>query len=329
MAAKATHRRKTKTTRNRKQSRVHHRQNEKKIHPIIIYPFGHPSDTRHLRALFENLTEWLENDSRFSKPITVVNRQTLYKAREDLLDIDRFLRQVVAPVSEIDFVWAVDTCQMWLDGFGKAYDRGSVNDVFWLIPGDFHYANEHGMLALERMPKLPDNVYDGECELCIGEISVPPNSAKYLIDIYGTYGLLYNWFPAEAQGIRKITVRPRSEFLAIGHDYLKAALMRPERWYAYEQTIVILLQGMKGIKQMRAVKPVDLGEVIDDPSARSTLAGAMQQIERTERVLKLYWRELHEWEDPNWPDTFRKLDAQSEQIRGAAMIIMQQILSLQ
>ncbi len=53
---------------------------------------------------------------------------------------------------------------------------------------------------------------------------------------------------------------------------------------------------------------------------------AMQQVERTERVLKLYWREINEPQDPQWPDKFRKLDFQSEQIRAAALVILEQIL---
>lgn len=168
-------------------------------------------------------------------------------------------------------------------------------------------------------------MYSGEAELCIGEITVPLNSAKQLIDTYGTYGLLYNWFPAEAQGLRKITDKPRSEFIALGHDYLKTALVS-QRWYAYEQTIVILLQGMQGVRSMRSMKKVDLGEISDEPAGRGDLAGAMQQVERTERVLKLYWRELKAPQDPLWPEKFRVLDHQSEQIRGAAMVILQQIL---
>jgi len=168
-------------------------------------------------------------------------------------------------------------------------------------------------------------VYAGESEFCIGEISVPLNSAKQLIDTYGTYGLLYNWFPAEAQGLRKLTDKPRSEFFAIGHDYLRTALIS-QRWYAYEQTIVVLLQGMQGIRPMRAIKKLELGEITDEPTGRADLAGAMQQVERTERVLKLYWRELKAPQDPLWPEKFRVLDHQSEQIRAAAMVILQQIL---
>ncbi len=52
----------------------------------------------------------------------------------------------------------------------------------------------------------------------------------------------------------------------------------------------------------------------------------MQQVVRTERVLKLFWRENTEKRDTQWPEIFRKLDAQSEQIRGAALVILQNLL---
>ena len=216
---------------------------------------------------------------------------------------------------------------MWLTGFGAAFETCSVNDVFWQIPGDFEYDTPAGESALKSMLDIPDKVYEGKCELCLGEIEVHPNDPKHLIDTYGTYGLLYNWFPVEAQAIRRITGKPRSEFFAISHDYLKAALMPPERWFPYEQTIVLLLQGLEGAKEVRKMDTVKLGKIVDDPSDRSQLSGPMQQIERTERVLKLYWREQNKG-NGNWPDMFRKLDAQSEQVRGAALIIMQQLLGL-
>jgi len=77
---------------------------------------------------------------------------------------------------------------------------------------------------------------------------------------------------------------------------------------------------------MRSIKKIPLGNLTDEPTGRNDLAGAMQQVERTERVLKLYWRELKGPQDPLWPEKFRVLDHQSEQIRGAAMVILQQIL---
>lgn len=299
----------------------------RKIHPIVIYPYNQPRDLRHLEALYGDLIKRVSaNNSHYARPITVINRQTFHRNSENT-NFKEFIDNYVQSYSTVLHTWSVDSCQMWLDGLGHAYDqRSTVYDVYWLIPGDFDYAGTAGQSVLARFEEIPGAVYSGEAELCIGEITVPLNSAKQLIDTYGTYGLLYNWFPAEAQGLRKITDKPRSEFFAIGHDYLKTALVS-QRWYGYEQTIVILLQGMQGVRPMRSMKKLELGELTDEPTGRGDLAGAMQQVERTERVLKLYWRELKAPQDPNWPDKFRVLDHQSEQIRGAAMVILQQILS--
>ena len=302
---------------------------DRKIHPVIIYPFSHPSDLRNLEALYGDLIKKLSyNTAKYARPLTVVNRQTFYRnTNKPNNTFDQFLKDYVVNYSEPVHTWSVDTCQMWLAGFGGAFDnKNTVYDVYWLIPGDFDYASKAGQAVLKNFENIPNEVYSGNAEFCLGEIKVPLNSSKQLIDTYGTYGLLYNWFPAEAQGLRTITDKPRSEFFAISHDYLKKALIS-QRWYAYEQTIVILLQGMQGVRTMREIRKVDLGEITDEPVGRDTLASAMQQVERTERVLKLYWRELKERQDPLWPEKFRMLDHQSEQIRGAAMVILQQILT--
>jgi len=213
---------------------------------------------------------------------------------------------------------------MWLSGLGYCFDNTKTEaDVYWLIPGDFEYDGPTGGEVLENLALLPEKVFTGECELCLGEVDVSPNSSKQLIDTYGTYGLLYNWFPTEAQRIREKTDKPRTEFFAINHSYLRSVLNR--RWYAYEQMIVILLHGMAGPRPTKDILNIELGRISDEEQGRDSLSSAMQQVERTERVLKLYWREM--WEGrAEWPDTFRKLDAQSEQIRGAALVIFERVL---
>lgn len=183
---------------------------------------------------------------------------------------------------------------MWLRGLGDVFEDAerekNYHDVFWLIPGDFDFSTDEGEEALGKLAEIPLRVYRAECEICLGEIEVPINSAKQLIDTYGTYGLLYNWFPAEAPGIRRIMDKPRTEFFAMNYGALSQALI-PNRWYAYEQTLMILLQNMDGANPVRPLKKVMLGKITDDESTRSTLAAAMQQVERTERALKLFWRE--------------------------------------
>src|SRR5207302_2538265 len=138
------------------------------------------------------------------------------------------------------------------------------------------------------------------------------NNSKQLIDTYGTFALLYNWFPSEAQEIRHYTERPRSEFFAIRHEFLGEVLR--ERWYAYEQTVVILLHAVLGRKN---ISRFFVGHISDLPEGRESLASAMQQVERTERVLKALWRERRQ---PNtgWLEQYRVLENQSEQIRRTA-----------
>jgi hypothetical protein len=300
-----------------------------KIHPIIIYPYTHPGKLEHVTALYDDLIRRLDAEKQtYCRPITVLNRQT-YESNERDPTFWKFLNEKVAAYSEVVHTWSVDTCQMWLAGFGSAYEKskadGGLADVFWLIPGDFWYASDAGRNLIDKLGELPLTVRDKGYQLCLGEISTDPNSSKQLIDTYGTYGLLYNWFPHETKIIRTITGKPRTEFFAIGFNYLELALK--SRWYAYEQTIVILLLGLaRGhIQPNMKICNVTLGHISDDPQGRDFLAHAMQQVERAERVLKLHWREVHAMET-DWPDEFRKLDAQSEQIRGAALVIFENVL---
>jgi hypothetical protein len=313
------------------------KEDSKRIHPIIIYPFSHPQNTNNLKVLYRRIAELCEDpEGSYCKPITVLNRQTIDRvctpkmnrneAREAREKFDGFLGDEIRPHSRIIETWCVDTCQMWLTGLGQASDENNaLAAVYWLIPGDFNYDSEEGGRVLSKFDEIPMFVYQERgVDLSLGEIDVPLNSAKQLIDTYGTYGLLYNWFPAEAQGIRLITGKPRTEFFAISDSYLKYVLSK--RWYAYEQTIVLLLHAMSGQDPIRGIRKVKLGKIEDEEQGRSRLEGAMQQVERTERVLKLFWRERHS-DDRAWREKFRVLDRQSEQVRGAAMIIFEQILA--
>lgn len=308
-----------------------------KVHPIIIFPFSFPDPEKDKGSGLDNLRDLysfiatLKADPRYRRPITVMNRQTFYtntrwvykdhlhKSFEDIMN------NVVGAHSDIVHTWSVDTCQMWLAGFGKAYDEDNpADDVYWLIPGDFNYGKDRhesqDNRMITKMRQLPECVLEHDQDLAIGEITVDINSAKQLIDTYGTYGLLYNWFPHEAQEIRRITDKPRSEFLAISHSFLREVLR--QRWYAYEQTIIILLQAIIGKKR---IHPIKIGDLSDLPQGREKLTAAMQQVERTERALKLFWRERNENES-DWAERFKRLDMQSGQIRGAALVILENLL---
>src|SRR5258708_3316422 len=291
-----------------------------RVHPVVIYPFRQPEDSTDLQELYR-LIERLDGEKeKYARPITVLDRKTHASMEGDKRFLD-FRKNTVAQHSEILDAWCVDTCQMWYAGLGLAFEQGSPEDVYWLIPGDFNYGSAGGKEVLGRLHDLPEICLELEQDLCIGEIETDHCNSKQLIDTYGTFGLLYNWFPAQAQEIRQYTERPRSEFFAIRHSFLQEVLRH--RWYAYEQTVVMLLQAVFSQKH---ISRFFVGNISDLPEGRESLGSAMQQVERTERVLKTFWRERHETKS-GWIEQYRLLDAQSEQIRRTALIILQNLLS--
>ena len=126
--------------------------------------------------------------------------------------------------------------------------------------------------------------------------------------------------PSEAQAIRSCTERPRSEFFAVRHGFLRDLLHR--RWYAYEQTVVMLLHAVIEKKQISRYL---VGNISDLPEGRDSLSSAMQQVERTERVLKSFWREQHHHKAA-WSEHYRRLESQSDQVRRTALILLENLL---
>jgi len=250
---------------------------------------------------------------------TVVDRKTHY-AMEGNKTFLEFRKNTVARHSDIVDAWCVDTCQMWCTGLGRAFENGGPEDIYWLIPGDFNYGTAVGQEVLGRLHDLPEICLELDQDLCIGEIATDHSNSKQLIDTYGTFALLYNWFPAEAQEIRQYTERPRSEFFAIRHSFLREVLR--QRWYAYEQTVVMLLQAVFTEKH---ISRFFVGNISDLPEGRDSLNSAMQQVERTERVLKTFWREQQQ-EKSTWSERYRLLESQSEQVRRTALILLENLL---
>jgi hypothetical protein len=291
-----------------------------KIHPIIIYPFRQGADYSDLEELYGLVARLDEDKGKYTRPLTVMDRKTHYSMEQNKRFLD-FKRSVVSRHSEILDAWCVDTCQMWYAGLGRAFEEGSSADVYWLIPGDFNYGTSVGGEVLGRLHDLPEICLELQQDICIGEIATDHNNSKQLIDTYGTFALLYNWFPAEAREIRQFTERPRSEFFAVRHGFLREVLA--QRWFAYEQTVVMLLHAMFN---NRRVTRFFVGNISDLPEGRESLASAMQQVERTERVLKTVWRERHE-PKAGWTREYGVLEMQSEQIRRAALIILQNLLA--
>ena len=170
-----------------------------KIHPVIIYPFVHASDTTDIAELYKLVAELDANKTAYARPITVMDRKTYY-ASEWNPEFLEFRTKVIAKHSQIIDGWCADTCQMWYTGLGAAYEQGGPDDVYWLIPGDFNYGSPVGREVLAKLPKLADTVLSLQKDICIGEIVVDVNSSKRLIDAYGTWALLLTWFPQEEIG---------------------------------------------------------------------------------------------------------------------------------
>ena len=292
-----------------------------RIHPVIIYPFRQPKDYSDLEALYQLVARLDADRERYARPITVMDRKTYY-ALERNAAFQSFRKNTVARHSEILDAWCVDTCQMWYSGLGKAFEAGAPDDVYWLIPGDFNYGTKVGHEVLGRLHDLPEIVLELNQDLCIGEIATDHSNSKQQIDTYGTFALLYSWFPAEAQEIRQFTERPRSEFFAIRHNFLREVLT--QRWYAYEQTVVMLLQA---VCTQKRISRFFVGNISDLPEGRESFASAVQQVERTERVLKAFWGERNH-SKPGWIEDYRTLEIQSEQVLRTALTILHNLLAL-
>jgi hypothetical protein len=290
-----------------------------RIHPVIIYPFNQPGDYTDLKALYELVARLAREQGTYARPITVMDRKTHYRMAKDAAFLD-FKNGTVARHSDVLDAWCVDTCQMWYSGLGMAFEKGSSGDVYWLIPGDFNYGTAVGQEVLGRLHDLPEIILELDQDLCIGEIATDHNNSKQLIDTYGTFGLLYNWFPTEAQEIRQFTERPRSEFFAVRHTFLAELLAR--RWYPYEQTVVMLLQAVFDRKR---ISRFFVGNISDLPEGRESFDSALQQVERTERVLKSVWRERNAGQ-PGWIDKYYALALRSEPVRRGALIVLQNML---
>lgn len=299
-----------------------------KIHPVVIYPFDPTACYEDLRQLYELVARLADAPSIYARPITVMDRKT-YLANAQRKPFVKFRDNIVAPSSDILDAWCVDTCQMWYSGLGMAFERGGPNDVYWLIPGNFKYGSTVGHEVLSHLHDLPEICAELQQDVCIGEIATDSNgeiatdsnNPKQLIDTYGTFALLYNWFPSEGREIREYTERPRSEFFAMRHSFLGEMLNR--RWFAYEQTVVTLLHA---VFDQKHISRFSIGHVSDLREGGESLSSAMQQVDRTESVLKTLWSERNQ-NLPDWKKQYRALEAKSDEVRRTALTILENLLT--
>jgi hypothetical protein len=166
-------------------------------------------------------------------------------------------------------------------------------------------------------------------------------SAKDLIDRYGTFPLLANWFPTITRQINQIKEidewerngikKPRSEFINIKRDTLIELLeYKP---FAYEQTLNMLIRSWDFNQNIWKYKisKFTLGILQDDNSFRK-YRDCLDQIERTERLLRMVWKQInepkHQQDYQKFVDDYEQLDARSTAIREAAIIVLRSLLEI-
>lgn len=290
----------------------------KKILIMFAYNGYKAGDPRELH--FWKLVEVAKEASGDEEPVVILNADTKDKGQADAFLADQRTQNL-----NVQIAWSVDTCQMWLHGWGYIIDNFPLVDRIILLPGDIDMAANPKQFysLLSGFINLSDPF-----EIIIGDFDLGDKfGSKFLIDQYGSYQLLANWFPKFTQTIFQIPLkRPRSEFLNVKKEVLRELLR--QRKFAYEQTINLLLSAWDHEKNSWKynVNTLSLGEIKDDSSHRHYI-GALNQIERTERLIKLRWREIFKGKS-NFYEDFRKLNRQSNATRESCEITIQTLLGI-
>ncbi len=260
--------------------------------------------------------------------IVVIDEDTVARGGAEVFLADAQVKQHALYVHR---TWSVDTCQRWLAGWAVALgklpctgvtgnqalmlDPPGDNDHIALLPGDIDAVANHTEFFGSRLPVF---LAMDSTDIVVGDFETGERLAsKDLIDLHGTYPLFALWFPEIAVAAREKSIwKPRSEFVNIRAHVLRELLLE-QRKFAYEQTLNMLIHSWRDFATP-ASKEADagataaaeardsqlspwrysilvhsLGAFADDPYARN-ISGAIDQIERTERMLKMVWRE-HEF----------------------------------
>lgn len=207
-------------------------------------------------------------------------------------DAASFIKDERYKTLEVVQTWSVDTCQTWLAGWGHVLDHYPQAERIVQIPGDLDYVNED----VEFYDNLKGFIETTSADIVIGDFGTGDKySAKSLVDTYGSYSLLANWFPEISRSIRSLPLhRSRSEFLNIKTSVLRDLLIN-NRNFAYEQTLNFLVKcwNFDEAKWRYSISTYPLGSLSDNKSFRD-YRSCVDQIERIERMLSLLWREIKE-----------------------------------
>ncbi|HRZ40584.1 MAG TPA: hypothetical protein P5246_06205 [Candidatus Omnitrophota bacterium] len=251
--------------------------------PVIIFPYlGYENNKKCEWYFWWTVDRCKEIDPR---PIVVLPRDTVIRQ-----DAASFIKDARYADLEVVQTWSVDTCQTWLAGWGHVLDHYPEVERIVQIPGDIDYVDED----VEFYDNLRAFIQTTTSDIVIGDFRTGDQySAKSLVDTYGTYSLLANWFPEVSQSIRSIPLnRPRSEFLNIKTSVLRELIIT-NRCFAYEQTLNFLIKCWDNERTQWKynISKTFLGTLSDNKSFRNYRA-CIDQIERTERMLSLLWREI-------------------------------------
>ena len=318
---------------------------------MIIFPYSGYKDGSPRQENFWKIVDKCEEVVPQHTPVVVISKDTIANGKAKAFSLDNQstskYRKGKEPLTVVED-WSVDTCQRWLTGWGHIIDgiskktyQDSLPDRIVQLPGDIDVIDDQNVF-FQNLANLI--AVTEPWDFVIGDFTTGQRfSAKDLIDLYGTYPLLGNWFPEVSEHIHLIPLqKPRSEFFNIRISVLKKLLKyRP---FAYEQTLNMLIHSWDFDKSewMYSLHPVVLGVLQDDPQFRQ-FRGCLDQIERTERMLKIIWREIYEpREDVNnqlsqqqakkeykqFMAEYDVLDHNSDAIRATSRITIKALLSL-
>ena len=82
---------------------------------------------------------------------------------------------------------------------------------------------------------------------------------------------------------------------------------------------------LTGVFSQRQISKFFVGGISDLPQGHESLASAVQQVERTERVLKSLWLEWNQ-PKPGWAEQYFRLEGQSDQVRRTALLVLRSLL---
>ena len=253
--------------------------------PIIIFPYQGYENNKQCEWYFWWTVERCKEID--PKPIVVLPRTTVIRG-----DAASFIKDERYKTLEVVQTWSVDTCQTWLTGWGHVLDNYPKTERIVQIPGDMDYVNDD----VDFYDNLGRFIEITSSDIAIGDFGTGDKySAKSLVDTYGTYSLVANWFPEISYSIRALPLhRPRSEFLNIKTSVLRELLIN-NRNFAYEQTLNFLIKSWNydETKWKYNISISPLGSLSDNKSFRD-YRSCIDQIERIERMLSLLWREIRE-----------------------------------